>query len=66
MFTGDPNPHPHPHPRPLPSSRDPRHLDILVFKPLETFLNRFNFPTLMRRKVKLLEIYLGLYTRIFG
>ena len=31
---------------------------LLVFKTLETFLNRFNFPTLMRCKVKLLEILL--------
>ena len=30
----------------------------MVFKSLETFLNRFNFPTLMRSKVKLLEILL--------
>ena len=30
----------------------------LVFKSLETFLNRFNFPTLMRCKVKYLEILL--------
>ena len=30
----------------------------MVFKPLETFLNRFNFLTLMRCKVKLLEILL--------
>ena len=30
----------------------------MVFKSLETFLNRFNFPTLMRCKVKLLEILL--------
>ena len=28
----------------------------MVFKSLETFLNRFNFPNLMRRKIKLLEI----------
>ena len=31
---------------------------LLVFKTLETSLNRFNFPTLMRCKVKLLEILL--------
>ena len=30
----------------------------MVFKSLETFLNRFNFPTLMRCKVKFLEILL--------
>ena len=30
----------------------------MVFKSLETFLNRFNFPTLIRFKVKLLEILL--------
>ena len=30
----------------------------MVFKSLDTFLNRFNFPTLMRCKVKLLEILL--------
>ena len=30
---------------------------LLVFKTLETFLNRFNFPTLTRCKVKLLEIF---------
>ena len=44
--------------RPLPTTHDPRHLATLVlrmvFKSLETFLNGFNFPTLMRCKVKLL------------
>ena len=30
----------------------------MVFKSLETFLNRFNFLTFMRCKVKLLEILL--------
>ena len=30
----------------------------MIFKSLENFLNRFNFPTLMRYKVKLLEILL--------
>ena len=30
----------------------------MVFKSLETFLNHFNFPTLMRCKVQLLEILL--------
>ena len=30
----------------------------MVFKSLETFLNRFNFPSLMRCKAKLLEILL--------
>ena len=30
----------------------------MVFKSLETFLNHFNFPTLMRCKVKLFEILL--------
>ena len=35
-----------------PYAYDPRHLATLVFKSLETFLNRFNFSTLMRRKVK--------------
>ena len=49
-----------------PYAPDPRHLATLVFKSLETFLNRFNFSTLMRRKVKLLETYLNLHTRIFG
>ena len=43
--------YPHPHPRPLPASRDLRHFDILVFKSLETFVNRFNYPTLMKCKV---------------
>ena len=32
----------------------------------ETFLHRFNFPTLMRCKKKKLRFYLGLRTRIFG
>ena len=31
----------------------------MVFKSLETFLNRFIFPTFMRCKVKLLEILLS-------
>ena len=39
---------------------------LLVFKTLETFLNRFNFPTLMRCKVKLLEILLEPSRVFFG
>ena len=39
---------------------------LLVFKILETFLNRFNFPTLMRCKVKLLEILLEPSHVFFG
>ena len=39
---------------------------LLVFKTLETFLNRFNFPTLMRCKVKLLEILLEPSHVFFG
>ena len=36
----------------------PGFIDGLVFMSLESFLNRFNFPTLMRCKAKLLEILL--------
>ena len=39
---------------------------LSVFKTLETFLNRFNFPTLMRCKVKLLEILLEPSRVFFG
>ena len=46
-----------PHPMPCP----PRRLYIdrcirMVFKSRDTFLNRFNFPTFVRCKAKLLEI----------